>query len=71
MSAIHDFGKSWIAWMARNSVAANLLMFLLLAGGTVSALTIKQEVLRSDTRKLAPWAQQMIDGEDAAPPQAA
>jgi phosphotransferase system enzyme I (PtsI) len=34
-------------------------------------LTIKQEVLRSDTRKLAPWAQQMIDGEDAAPPQAA
>jgi len=34
-------------------------------------LTIKQEVLRSDTRKLAPWAQQMIDGEDAASPQAA
>ena len=31
-------------------------------------LTIKQEVLRSDTCKLAPWAQQMIDGEDAAPP---
>ncbi|MCO5111643.1 MAG: phosphoenolpyruvate--protein phosphotransferase [Burkholderiaceae bacterium] len=34
-------------------------------------LTIKQEVLRSDTRKLAPWAQQMIEGEDAAPLQAA
>ena len=34
-------------------------------------LTIKQEVLRADTRKLAPWAQQMIEGDDATPQQAA
>lgn len=33
-----------IAWMARNSVAANLLMTCLLAGGLISGLRIKQEV---------------------------
>ena len=33
-------------------------------------LTIKQEVLRADTRKLAPWAQQMMEGDDVPPLQA-
>jgi len=36
--------RGWIAWMTRNSVAANLLMLVLLVGGLVSALTIRQEV---------------------------
>ena len=34
-----------IAWMARNPVAANILMLLLLVGGILSALRIKQEFL--------------------------
>lgn len=33
-----------IAWMAQNSIAANLLMFLLLGGGIWSAVTIQKEV---------------------------
>lgn len=33
-----------IAWMARNSIAANLLMFLLLGGGIWSAFAIQKEV---------------------------
>ncbi len=33
-----------IAWMARNSVAANLLMVILIAGGIFIGLQIKQEV---------------------------
>lgn len=33
-----------IAWMARNSIAANLLMFLLLGGGIWSAVAIQKEV---------------------------
>ena len=33
-----------IAWMAQNSVAANLLMLVLLVGGLMVALDIKQEV---------------------------
>jgi multidrug efflux pump subunit AcrB len=36
--------KGPIAWMARNTVAANLLMFAIFAGGTLGLLTIKQEV---------------------------
>ncbi|MFO7752635.1 MAG: efflux RND transporter permease subunit [Desulfobacteraceae bacterium] len=36
--------KGPLAWMAGNSVAANLLMLILLAGGLISALNIKQEV---------------------------
>ena len=36
--------KGPIAWMACNSVAANLLMFALLAGGLLMALQVKQEV---------------------------
>ena len=34
-----------IAWMARNSVAANLLMVLLLAGGAYMLTQIKKEYL--------------------------
>ena len=29
-------------------------------------LAIKQEVLRADTRKLAPWAQQVLGGDEPA-----
>ena len=36
--------KGAIAWMARNTVAANLLMFLILLGGTLKLTTTKQEV---------------------------
>lgn len=36
-----------IAWFARNSVAANLLMFLLVIGGLFSAFTINKEVFPS------------------------
>ena len=32
-----------IAWFARNHVAANLLMFLILAFGIVSAFTIRKQ----------------------------
>ncbi len=37
-------GRGPIAWMARNSIAANLLMFLLLGGGLWSAFAIQKEV---------------------------
>ncbi|MGB2819415.1 MAG: efflux RND transporter permease subunit [Phycisphaerae bacterium] len=39
---LHDKGP--LAWMARNHVAANLLMLVLLGGGAMVALNIKQEV---------------------------
>lgn len=37
----------FVEWMARNHVAANLLMILLLGGGVASIFTIKQEVFPS------------------------
>ncbi len=36
--------KAAIRWMARNHVAANLLMFVLIVGGLVKGFSIKQEV---------------------------
>ena len=36
--------RSSLSWFAENHVAANLLMFVLLVAGTISALTIVQEV---------------------------
>ena len=42
--ADNDTSKGPIAWMARNSVAANLLMVFLLAAGLLMAFSIKQEV---------------------------
>ncbi len=33
-----------IAWMAGNSIAANLLMLVLLGGGIITAFTIQKEV---------------------------
>ena len=36
--------ESLITWFARNSVAANLLMFILLVGGFYTVLTIKKEI---------------------------
>ena len=35
---------SIINWFARNSVAANLLMVILLVGGFYTVLTIKKEI---------------------------
>ncbi|GLS83074.1 efflux RND transporter permease subunit [Paraferrimonas haliotis] len=42
-----DTNKGIIAWFARNSVAANLLMIILLVGGLFGALTINKEVFPS------------------------
>ena len=36
--------NSWIDWFARNSVAANLLMFVIVGLGIVTMFTVKQEV---------------------------
>ncbi|MCA9491484.1 MAG: efflux RND transporter permease subunit, partial [Myxococcales bacterium] len=47
MSGAHDEGadqKGAIAWMARNPVAANLMMAVLLLGGILGLFTTKQEV---------------------------
>jgi multidrug efflux pump subunit AcrB len=40
----NDPFNALIAWFANNSVAANLLMFILIAGGLFSVYTIKKEV---------------------------
>ena len=39
----HDTTKGTIAWFARNPVAANLLLLVLIIGGTFSAFTISKE----------------------------
>ncbi|MBK1834945.1 efflux RND transporter permease subunit [Roseibacillus ishigakijimensis] len=44
MSEGEDNGKGLIAWWARNSIAANLLMMILLGGGIFTALKIQKEV---------------------------
>jgi multidrug efflux pump subunit AcrB len=41
----HSLERGPVAWMAGNSVAANLLMLLLLVGGLLVGTTLKQEVL--------------------------
>ncbi|MCS7467269.1 efflux RND transporter permease subunit [Stieleria sp. ICT_E10.1] len=43
-SAAHPSTGGAIAWMARNSIAANLLMIILLGGGVWSAAVIQKEV---------------------------
>ena len=43
MNAMHGPYHAIIEWFARNSVAANLLMIILLAGGLYSVVTIKKE----------------------------
>ncbi|MBW1876849.1 MAG: efflux RND transporter permease subunit [Deltaproteobacteria bacterium] len=45
MSSSNERGP--ISWMARNPVAANLLMALVLVGGLISLLTMKQEIFPS------------------------
>ncbi|TNF26232.1 MAG: efflux RND transporter permease subunit [Deltaproteobacteria bacterium] len=40
----HKQHKGPVAWMSKNSVAANLLLFLFLLGGALSAGSVKQEV---------------------------
>ena len=51
-----DPGKSWrqgaIAWMAQNSVAANLLLFVLFVGGLLSIGNLKQEVFPDTSPEL-------------------
>ena len=39
-----DLGRGPIAWMAHNSIAANLLMAILLGGGLWTAVTMQKEV---------------------------
>ena len=39
-----DWRKGPIAWMARNSIAAHLLMFILLGGGIWTAMNMQKEV---------------------------
>ena len=39
-----------IAWFARNHVAANLLMLLLVVGGIVTLPTLRQEMLPDISR---------------------
>lgn len=39
-----NFGRGPVAWMAKNSVASNLLMLLLVLAGVFSMLQIKQEI---------------------------
>ena len=41
---MQQWNKGIIAWFAHNSVAANLLMAILLIAGLVSAITIRKEV---------------------------
>ncbi|MFP4285986.1 MAG: efflux RND transporter permease subunit, partial [Desulfovermiculus sp.] len=41
-----------LAWMAGNSVAANLIMLLFLVGGLITALNIKQEVFPEFSRDI-------------------
>jgi multidrug efflux pump subunit AcrB len=36
--------KGWIDWFARNGVASNLVMFVILAGGLLTAFTLRKEV---------------------------
>ncbi|MGP8320646.1 MAG: efflux RND transporter permease subunit, partial [Methanosarcinaceae archaeon] len=43
----HSIKKGPIAWMAGHSVAANLLMLILLIGGIILSYNIKQEVFPS------------------------
>ena len=38
-----DSEKGIIAWFARNSVAANLIMIFILVGGLLTALTIRKQ----------------------------
>ena len=45
MSETGSTSRGLIAWMARNSIAANLLMFLLIGGGIWSAIGVQKEVL--------------------------
>ena len=39
-----DRQRGPIAWMAKNSVASNLLMLFLIAGGALAGFSVKQEV---------------------------
>ena len=39
-----NFPKGPISWMTRNTVAANLLMFILVVGGLLIASRVKKEI---------------------------
>ncbi len=39
-----DTHKGIIAWFARNNVASNLLMWILLIGGVISVFTIQKQI---------------------------
>ncbi|WP_261843592.1 efflux RND transporter permease subunit [Aliamphritea ceti] len=40
---IHDTDKGWVAWFARNPVAANLMMALILIAGLMTAMNLRVE----------------------------
>ena len=44
MTKPHGPYEALISWFARNAVAANLLMFILLLGGLYTAFTVKKEI---------------------------
>ena len=44
MSSRDDSRRGPIAWMAKNTVAANLLMMFIIVGGLLNLRTTKQEV---------------------------
>ena len=46
--------KSAIAWVANNTVAANLLMWLILLAGFITLPSVKQEVFPEFSRKPLP-----------------
>ncbi len=43
MQPLDQTHKGWLAWFARNSVASNLLMVILLLAGIASVFTIKKQ----------------------------
>ena len=43
MQQLDQTHKGWLAWFARNSVAANLLMAIILVAGVASVFTIKKQ----------------------------
>ncbi len=47
--------KAAIRWMAKNHVAANLLMFVLIAGGIVMAMSVKRMFSMITSRGVLPW----------------
>ena len=59
-----DTNKGIIAWFARNSVAANLLMIFILVGGLLTAGTIRKQMFPDFESN---WLQVQVAYPGAAP----